>query len=158
MSPLGPFTRWVFVILLAVGAPFLLLGLSEGWQAYTALRHGRQTTGTVIRNSYSVTQEGATESGAYYPVVQFTDAEAQPHTFTDGVGALPADYAVGASVPVLYDPAGVAPPRLATFKRLWFVPALFTVIGLLPVTVFSAWLGLAALQARRAHSSPVAIA
>jgi hypothetical protein len=148
MTPSGPIFRLVFIILLVVGAPFVLIALSEIVQINAAYSRG-QATGTVVDNSYSTTQDGTTVSGAYYPVVDFTTAAGETIRFTDGAGSLPPDYEIGATVPVLYDPAGVERPRLASWKRLWLVPTLFIVLGLLPATVFGLWLAITTVQARR---------
>ena len=143
-----PILRLVLLILLAVGAPFVLLGLYEIWDTSAMLSHAGRATGAVVANSYSITQDGTTESGAYYPVIEFTTAAGETKRFTDGIGSLPPDYEVGAAVPVVYDPAGVQPPRLASWKRLWFVPTLFLVIGALPATAFGLWLALTGFRSR----------
>ncbi len=152
MHPLSSIARLVLIILLVVGSPFSLLGVYEIVDTNTMLSHSAQVTGTVVANSYATTQDGTTVSGAYYPVVAYTTAAGQTVRFTDGVGSLPPDYALGAAVPVVYDPAGVQPPRLASWKRLWFAPTLFLGIGLLPASVFALWLAVTALLARRRPS------
>jgi hypothetical protein len=148
-----PVFRLVAVILLVVGAPFVLVGAYEAAQTQGLLSRWMQTDGTVVDNSYATTQDGTAISGAYYPVVEFTTASGERVRFTDGIGSLPPDYAVAARVRVLYDPADPRQARLVSWKRLWFVPSLFAVIGLLPSVVFQLWRALAALNERRARAA-----
>jgi hypothetical protein len=114
-----------------------------------AINRSTEVLGTVVGNSYSTTNDGGTESGAYYPVVEFTGSDGQTVRFTDGAGSLPPDYQIGARVPVLYDPESNPPARIRSWKRLWFVPVLLVVIGLLPLAVFLAWQAIALRPAAR---------
>ncbi len=56
--------------------------------------------------------DGANVSGAYHPVVEFITAEGRRARFTDGIGSLLPDYAICATVRVLYDPADIQAARL----------------------------------------------
>jgi hypothetical protein len=148
-----PVFRLVTLILLVAGAPFVLLGAYEAVQTQGLLSRWSRAGGTIVDNSYATTQDGTTVSGAYYPVVEFTTADGEVVRFTDGVGSLPPDYAVDAHVPVIYDPADPHAARLASWKRLWFTPTLFVVIGLLPTLVFQLWRVWAALNQRRGQAA-----
>lgn len=151
---MGTIDRLVTVILLLFGAPFACLGLYEAAEVQGAINSGGQAQGTVVDNSYQTTQDGTTISGAYYPVVEFSTGEGQTVRFTDGIGSLPPDYEVGATVRVLYDPAEPQAARLWSWKRLWFAPTLFLAIGLLPVGVFALWQISVRLAARRGGLPP----
>jgi hypothetical protein len=148
-----PVLRLVAIILLIAGAPFVLLGVYEAVDTQNMLGRFSQVDGTVVDNSYATTQDGSNVSGAYYPVIEFSTASGEVVRFTDGVGSLPPDYAEGASVRVAYDPAGPRTARLVSWKRLWFAPTLFLIIGLLPSVVFQLWRLVAAVTQPRARPS-----
>jgi hypothetical protein len=112
------------------GLPFLLVGLIEAAQNYQMLGRFTQVQGVVVEN---VWHPFAEQGAAYVPRVEYTDAGGTLRSFTDGIGSVPADYEVGSQVSVLYDPTGVEPPRIRSWKRIWFAPTLFVGIGLIPV-------------------------
>ena len=152
MNSLGPISRWVTLILLVFGLPFICVGLYEAAETQGAVRRGSAAQGTVVDNRYQTVTGGTNVSGAYHPIVEFITAEGRRVRFTDGIGTLPPDYAIGAPVRVLYDPADFQA------ARLWFAPTLFLVIGALPVTVFAAWqfVTLAAARLRRGTGTAAA--
>lgn len=143
----NPFSSLIGIILIVVGCPFFGIGAYEAWQARQEAQTFVAVTGTVVDNSYQTTIQDGMESGAYYPVVEFSPMDGVPVRFTDGAGSLPPDYEVGAPVPVLYDPADPHTARLNSWKRVWFVPTLLMSIGALPFLVFwvsavgAAWKG-----------------
>jgi hypothetical protein len=121
----------MFFILLISG-PFLGVGLVEMGKSWRIVNSYAAATGTVVRNSYSVDDEGG---GAYYPVVEFKPNDGRPVQFTSGIGSSPPDYAEGEQVAVLYDPENPRQAYIHSWKRLWFAPTLLTVIGLLPLII-----------------------
>jgi hypothetical protein len=133
-GPSGSIYRLVALLLVLVGGPFLVLGLHEAATTRRQLDTFSTARGTVVGNTY---QEGGGEdgSGAYYPVVEFKPEDARPVRFSDGVGTLPPDYDLGASVVVLYDRQNPNDARIHSWKRLWLMPTLFTGIGLLILLV-----------------------
>jgi len=124
---LSPFLLIPFV----VGAPFLLIGLSQVYGVVQLERSWVSTRGTVVDNMTVAFASGA----SYAPVVDFRTLEGETARFVDGVGSIPPDYAVGAEVKVLYDPDDVHSARVASWKRLWLAPTLLTCVGLLPILV-----------------------
>ena len=128
-----------FVALL--GSPFLGVGLYEAYQTRKKTGTFIRTGGTVVDNQYTTTNHDGTVSGAYHPVVEFTDAAGAVVRFTEGVGSLPPDYAAGEQVTVVYNPQDPKDARVYTWKRVWFVPTLFVVIGLLPAVITIAVMG-----------------
>ena len=124
---LSPF----LLIPLVVGAPFLLIGLSEVYRVVQLERSWVSTHGTVVDNVVVARATGA----SYTPVVDFRTMEAGMVRFTDGVGTIPPDYEVGAEVKVLYDPDDVHSARVVSWKRLWLGPTLLIGAGLLPVLI-----------------------
>lgn len=115
--------------------PFLGIGLYEAYENRKKINDFIQTTGTVVSNTYATTSHDGTLSGAYYPVVEFTQADGTLVRFSDGIGSLPADYSVGTQVAIAYNPQNPQDARIYTWKRIWFVPALFIAIGLLPPVI-----------------------
>ena len=119
------------LIPIVVGAPFLLIGLSEAYKTVQLERSSISARGTVVDNMTVAFASGA----SYAPVVDFQSLEAGAVRFTDGVGTIPPDYEVGTEVKVLYDPDDVHSARVASWKRLWLAPTLITTVGLLPILV-----------------------
>jgi len=119
------------LIPIVVGAPFLLIGLSEAYKTVQLERSSISARGTVVDNMTVAFASGA----SYAPVVDFRTMEAGMVRFTDGVGTIPPDYEVGAEVKVLYDPADVHSARVVSWKRLWLAPTILTCVGLLPILV-----------------------
>jgi len=123
---------WPFLLIpLVVGAPFLLLGLSQVYRVVQLERTWVSARGTVVDNVLVARATG----GSYAPVVDFQTTEAGTVRFTDGVGTVPPDYEVGTEVKVLYDPEDVHSARVASWKRLWLAPTSLTCVGLSPMLV-----------------------
>jgi hypothetical protein len=118
-----------------LSSPFLGIGLYEAYETRKQLNAFTHTTGTVVDNSYSTSNHDGTLSGAYYPVVEFTDTNGTLVRFMEGVGSLPPDYTVGDQVAVVYDHLNPKDARIYTWKRIWFAPTLFIVVGLLPIVI-----------------------
>ncbi len=130
---LDPVHRLVALILLLVGCPFFSIGLYEAMMTHHQLNTFVAVQGTVIDNTYATTNSDDSASGAYYPVVEFKPRDGQVRRFTDGIGSLPPNYAVGAQVEVLYNPQDVSKVRIYSWMRLWFAPTLLVGIGLFPI-------------------------
>lgn len=118
-----------------VGSPFLIIGLYEIYKTERQLRGFIVARGVVVGNSYATINDSGNVSGAYYPVVEFLDERGEKVRFTDGIGSLPPDYDVGASVYVIYNPLQVKEARIKSWKRLWFAQTLLCFIGLLPILI-----------------------
>ncbi|HJX39759.1 MAG TPA: DUF3592 domain-containing protein [Anaerolineae bacterium] len=123
---------WLFVLIpIVVGAPFLLIGLSEAYKTVRLERSWVSTRGTVVDNMTVAFATGA----SYVPVVDFRTLNGEVVRFADGVGSIPPDYEVGTEVTVLYDPDDVHSARVASWKRLWLAPTIITVVGVLPTLI-----------------------
>jgi Protein of unknown function (DUF3592) len=128
--------RLVLSMLLLTGCPFVLIGSTEAWQVWHQLHSYPTVTGRVVDNDYRATDDGG---GAYYPIVAFTPVDGPSVRFTDRIGSLPADYAPGTSIEVVYNPAHVQEARIRSWKRLWFVPILLISVGSLPSVLYLGW-------------------
>jgi hypothetical protein len=111
------------------GLPFIILGLFEVGKTASMLSRFSRAEGVVVENVWQSFAEGA----AYSPRVEFQAADGLSTRFTDGVGTIPADYAVGEKVVVLYDPQGVEAPRIQSWMRIWLAPLMFIGAGMVPV-------------------------
>jgi hypothetical protein len=136
---------WPYILIsLVVGAPFLLIGLSEVYKVVQLERSSISTHGTVVDNSWRAFAEGG---AAYVPVVDFLTLEGETVRFVDGIGSIPPDYEVGTEVNVLYDPDDVHSARVVSWKRLWLAPTLITCVGLLPMLIVVVVIWVVALRA-----------
>ena len=108
------------------------------------LRNAASATGTVVRLA-TVAPPARTndarlrssERGTvfYAPVVRFTTAAGRAAEFQSASGSIPPRYAVGATVPVRYDPDDPARAEIATFADQWLLPVLLGGTGLMLATV-----------------------
>ena len=136
---------WAFLLIpLVVGVPFLLIGLSEAYNSLQLEHSWVSTRGTVVDNYWQAFAHGG---AAYVPVVDFQTQDGETVRFTDGIGSIPPDYAVGTEVQVLYDPDDIHSARVVSWKRLWLAPTLITCVGLLPVLIAVVVIWVVALRA-----------
>ncbi len=129
-----------------VGSPFALIGLSEANQTRQSIDQFVSARGTVVDNSYQTQNIDGNTSGAYFPVIEFKPIDGAGVQFTDGVGALPPDYAIGAQVEVLYDPQDPHHAEINSWKRLWFAPTLLVAIGLAPIAIYLSFMSFQILK------------
>ena len=120
-------------VLLCVAGPFLLIAVSMAVDNWRMLRAYATADGTVIDHAHGWSDDPNDTTGTFYPIVRYQPEDRRPHTFTDPVGSYPADYAIGETVPVLYNPADLSDARIPSWKRLWLLPTIFGVVGLLPL-------------------------
>jgi hypothetical protein len=127
--------RWVFVGVLLFGSPFVAVGACEAVKTSNELAAQVRTEGTVVDNRLVTDRRDGNDEHAYLPVVEYVDGSGKAARFTDPVGSLPADYAVGERVPIAVDPRDASRSRITSWKRLWLAPTIFVAAGLLPVLV-----------------------
>jgi hypothetical protein len=130
--------RWVLAAVFLLGSPFVALGAVEAYRVHAQLSANELVVGTVVANRLVQDRRDGVDERAYQPEVVFRTRDGATHRFTDGAGSLPADYSVGENVTVLTATEAAEGPRIASWKRLWLVPTLFIVVGLLPGSI--AWL------------------
>lgn len=129
------FSKLTLSITLVIGLPFLSIGLFESYKNILTFKTFTQTTGTVVENSYSTVLIDGIPSGAYHPVVEFLNENDQKTRFTEGIGSLPPDFEIGEKVNIFINPQDTSDVRINTWKRLWLVPVIFCLVGLLPIIV-----------------------
>jgi hypothetical protein len=97
------------LVLILLALPPLVFGVIRALQVQRGIAGLEVAEGTIVRNGLRMSPdpEGSrTRDRYYYPVVSFTTPSGASHQFTDTTGASPAQYAVGDTVDVLFDPGG----------------------------------------------------
>ncbi len=83
---------------------------------------GARTSGEVV--SYSTRMRASRgEREQHMPHVRFVADDMREHTFVSRMGAKPARWPVGTSVPVAFITGDPSRAEIATFARLWTAPA-----------------------------------
>lgn len=122
-----PALSWTFV---AVGAAALGGAVLAARRTIRLMRAGGRARGKVLGNEESMIAGGKGPARKFYfPVIVFTTAKGEQIRFTSGSGQ-PTARAKDSEVRVLYDPERPYDAELATFKTLWYFPAVITVFGL----------------------------
>ncbi|HLL74900.1 MAG TPA: DUF3592 domain-containing protein [Pyrinomonadaceae bacterium] len=119
--------RLVFLIFPAVGLVLLAIGVIVWLRTRRFIAASFRVSGTVVGLAARRGHKGGT---TYSPVVEFATREGAIRQFTDPVSSRPAGYSVGQRVEVLYHYRDHDRARLASRFRLYFVPALLGLIGL----------------------------
>ena len=109
---------WYFgicALALFVGATFLLVA-----RARLSL-FGARTSGEVVAYTERMRSDRG-EKASYMPHVRFVAADMREHTFVSRMGASPARWPVGTSVPVAFLERDPSRAEIATWGRLWTAP------------------------------------
>lgn len=120
--------RLVFLIFPAVGLVLLAVAVVVWVKTRRFIAESFRVSGTVVALAARRGHKGGT---TYSPVVEFVTREGAVRQFTDPVSSRPAGYGVGQRVEVLYHWRDHDRARLASPFRLYFVPALLGLMGLL---------------------------
>src|SRR5574341_1333776 len=118
------------ILSLLLGLTLLAFGAREVWETGTFLRRAASATGTVL----SIEVVRSRRSG-HRPLVRFQIPSGEEFVFRGRAESR--QYAVGATVPVLYDPKVPIDARLDSAGSLWR-PGLFLGGAALLVTIFAA--------------------
>jgi hypothetical protein len=94
------------------------------------IRRSVEVTGEVIRLERSVDRGGSASYIEYAPVFSFTVADGNAYTVISKISSSPADFNVGESVRVRYDPTNPQDARIHTFLQTWGAAVIFGVIGI----------------------------
>ncbi|WP_329238371.1 DUF3592 domain-containing protein [Actinoallomurus sp. NBC_01490] len=137
----GAFHYLLFPIFTLIGAIFVVSGIRTVLEHRRFLHTAVRVPGTVtaLRTEYSSSSSSSTRSVVYRPVLRFTTVDGRIVETASPFAANPAPARVGASLPVLYDPADPAKARQAgaggsgTFHGVIFTAGglLFGVIGVI---------------------------
>lgn len=114
-----------------VGATLLLASAAVLFTVRLFVRNALRTQGTVVR---LVERRGHKNGRSYSPVVKFT-TQTGHFQFTETLGTNPAGYDVGDRVEVLYHWQDHKRARIASAFRLYFLPGLLGLLGIIFTSV-----------------------
>lgn len=118
----------LLLVFSGVGGLMLLVALVAWVRLRRFVAESLRAEGTVVGLAERKDSEG---SMVYAPVVRFTPRGRRTEVeFRDQLWSTPAGYRVGQRVEVLYHPREHRRARLASRFRLYFVPGLFGLLGL----------------------------
>lgn len=118
----------VGLIFLGVGAIQLGLGIFFFVRTRRFLRTAVEATGTIVELIESSGSEGGT---VYQAVVEFQTADGRSIRWQETMASNPPAGQQGDQLLMKYDPARPQRARIAKATRLWFLPGLFGLLGLL---------------------------
>src|SRR5690349_12552161 len=126
------FKQYAAELLLLWAVIMLIYSGINAVKTLTAIRTSVATTARITDYTLVRSGSGRSRSSNFYPIVTFragasTIADAQATTPLD-----PDDYAVGATIPILYNPQNAQSSVMVnTFGALWSGPLIGFVIGIL---------------------------
>ncbi|MBN2411118.1 DUF3592 domain-containing protein [candidate division KSB1 bacterium] len=138
-------------ILKILGLVFFLIGLTlliAGFLSYFStqkfITHSTVTTGTVIDlvRGTSGTDDSATSSYVYYPVVQYETINGVVIEFHSRIGSNPPSYRKGDQVRVRYPEKDPYKARIDSFMQIWFVSIILGCLGIVFGGIGGTMLGL----------------
>jgi hypothetical protein len=118
----------VGLIFLGVGAIQLGLGIFFFVRTRRFLRTAVEATGTIVELLESSGSEGGT---VYQAVVEFQTADGRSIRWQEAMASNPPAGQQGDQLLMKYDPVNPQRARIARATRLWFLPGLFGLLGLL---------------------------
>ena len=123
---------WVMLVGFSIGGATSILAGGEGlWITWRRRPFLRSAVGEVIE--VQMHHLGTPDSGddsVYTPVVRFKTAPGKVKTFRSALSVgSPSKYKVGMTIPMLYDPDDVIPPRIDSWMTIWGYHIVFLVLG-----------------------------
>jgi hypothetical protein len=127
--------------LCCAGAGFLLAALAVSAHTVLFVRRAVHATGTVVSN---VTVESRSDADGsvrttFAPQFTFKGADGRSHTVISSISSYPAAFAIGQTVPVLYDPNHPASAKIDTFSQIWGLAVGFFAGGAAASSVGFGW-------------------
>jgi hypothetical protein len=128
------YALWVMLVgFSVVGATSILAGGEGLWITWRRRPFLRSAVGEVIRVEMHYLSTSDSDSGddsVYTPVVRFKTASGEVKTFTSAVSVgSSSTYKVRMTIPLLYDPDNVIPPRIDSWMTIWGYHIVFLVLG-----------------------------
>ncbi|MBF2007665.1 MAG: DUF3592 domain-containing protein [Chlorogloeopsis fritschii C42_A2020_084] len=119
-----------------IGGIFAVIGIIFGVNTHSFVGTALSTQGTVIDLELrSSTDSKGRSSSVYYPVVKFAPSSGEQTIFKSNTGSNPPAFTKGQQVEVLYNPQKPNSAMINSWLELWFLPAMFTGMGLIFVLI-----------------------
>lgn len=117
------------LLLLLAGPVLLGYAVVSYLRTVRFIRSSTEVAGEVIRLEHSRDRTGNSTYESYAPVFSFTAADGKKRTVTSDVWSSPADFSVGESVRVRYDPANPQDARIHSFLQTWGGAVISAAVG-----------------------------
>jgi|JI6StandDraft_1071083.scaffolds.fasta_scaffold294782_1 hypothetical protein len=123
--------KWILSIILGgMGLSMLLAGLGWGYKRLELYNNGISTTGRVVKNiDFTKKDNKSIPSKTYYPLVEFTSPDGKIYQFRGNTGSGIAEYEVGASVNIIYNPVTPSEAQIANFSEFLEGPLVITIFS-----------------------------
>jgi hypothetical protein len=139
---MSQFETIVDSVLLVLGPCLLVFSIVSFVRTRAFLQRSAEVTGEVVRLVASKSWDGGLASTEYAPVFSFNAANGETYTVASNVGSSPAEFSVGDTVRVRYDPVNPQNARIHTWLQTWGAVAVSAVVGMAFVGYGSFKLGL----------------
>ena len=125
------FSSLSVLIPILFGLPFLGFGVNTLYKTYRDTQLFVKADGVVVDINISSDDDGT----AYAPVVRYTTQEGQQVLYASNFYSNPADFQMGDTVHMIYNPNDASDAHISTWVRLWLFPTILTSIGLLTIGI-----------------------
>jgi hypothetical protein len=115
------------MIFFGIGLALLAVALVLTGLAVSFRLNAERVTATVIENELRHYSDG----NSYCPILSFTTRLGQTYTHRSDVCSWPPSFENGDKATIYYDPNNPNNSQLDSFLGVWFVPVLFTFMGLI---------------------------
>jgi hypothetical protein len=124
------FQTVIYSVLLFIGPCAVVFFIVSFVQTKAFLRRSVEVSGEVVRLERSTDRSGGTTYIEYAPVFSLSAANGETYTVTSNLASSPADFSVGESVRVRYDPVDPQNARIHTFFQTWGAAVLSGIVGI----------------------------
>lgn len=125
---MGRVVFWIGGIFAAVGLVFAIGAAIVFLKDRSFAANGVRAPGTVIE---MIGSRDSDDGYTYKPVVEFRDADGQPHVFSSSVSSSPPQYSTGEAVTVIYAPGSPDRAIIDSFVDRYLMPLIFGGLGTL---------------------------
>jgi hypothetical protein len=117
----------VLLLFLAVSGILICAGIYTAVKTWSFETHASRAAGTVIENVPSMnTSENVVN---YYPKIEFETTRGGSIIIISNSGANPPAFEVGQTIPLLYDRQKPTHAEIDSFRHLWFLTMVLSIIG-----------------------------
>lgn len=132
----------ILAIALLAGAPLMFYGILQYSRTYNEMKDSTFSRGRVLKTIQI--------EGGYFPMVRLETNQGTVR-FTDRSGAQQPEFRDGEDVEIVFPQYQPQQARIYSWKRVWLIPTMITVGGILPLVIGC----LAAVWAERKYKGEV---